>query len=137
MVNSLKDVSIYRGADVGSDHNLAISTIQLSLAALKRQKKQAKYDSAKLLEKDILECFDATIGGMFQALSELVEEATDIDEEWSNFTSAVNDAAKEHLGQLKRKQADWISPQSRVLIKKRKEIRASLDAKYRKKSEHH
>ena len=59
--DSLKDVRVYRGADVGSDHNLAISTIKLSLAALRRQKKQAKYDSAKLLERDILDCFDALL----------------------------------------------------------------------------
>ena len=68
------------------------------LAALRRQKKQAKYDSAKLLEKDILDCFDATIGGRFHTQAELDEEIDDINEEWSNFTSAVNDAAKEHLG---------------------------------------
>ena len=36
--NSLKDVRVYRGADVGSDHNLAVSTVRLSLAALKKQK---------------------------------------------------------------------------------------------------
>ena len=129
--NSLKDVREYRGADVGSDHNLAISTIKLSLAALRRQNKQAKYDSAKLLKDDILDCFDATIDGRFNALAELDEEIADINEEWSNFTSAVNDAAKEHLGHRKRQRTDWISPQSRELIKKRKESRASLDDEYR------
>ena len=129
--NSLKDVRVYRGADVGSDHNLTISTIKFSLAALRRQKKQAKYDSAKLLEGDVLDCFDATIGGRFHALAELDEEIADINEEWSNFTSAVNDAAKEHHGHKKRQRTDWISPQSRELIKKRKESRASLDDEYR------
>ena len=94
--NSLKDVRVHRGADVGSDHNLAIPTIKLSLAALRRQKKQAKYDSAKLLEGDIVDCFDATIGGRFHSLAELDEEIADINEEWSNFTSAVNDAAKKN-----------------------------------------
>ena len=28
--NSLKDVRVFRGADVGSDHNLAVTTIRLS-----------------------------------------------------------------------------------------------------------
>ena len=82
--NTLKDVRVYRGADVGSDHNLVISTIQLSLRTLKKQKKQARYDSAKLFERNILESFDATIGGRFQALAEMDEEA-DINEEWATF----------------------------------------------------
>ena len=128
--NTLKDVRVYRGADVGSDHNLVISTIQLSLRALKKQKKQPRYDSAKLFERNILESFDATIGGRFQALAEMDEEA-DINEEWDNFSNAVNAAAKEHLGQRKGKQTDWISSQSNELIKKRKAARTSLDAEYR------
>lgn len=69
------------------------------------------YDSAKLLERDILESFDATIGGRFHALAEL-DEVADINAEWDNFTCASNAAAKEHLGQKKRKQADWISSRS-------------------------
>ena len=80
--------------------------MELSLRALKKQKKQARYDLAKLFERNILESFDATIGGRFQALAELDKEA-DINEEWDNFTNAVNAAAKEHLGQRKRKQTDW------------------------------
>ena len=50
--NSLKDVRVHRGADVGSDHNLAITTVQLSLAAVRKQKKQAKFDSGKLKERE-------------------------------------------------------------------------------------
>ena len=116
----MKDVRVYRGADVGSDHNLVISTIQLSLRALKKQKKQPRYDSAKLFERNILESFDATIGGRFQAFAEMDEEA-DINEEWDNFSNAVNAAAKEHLGQRKGKQTDWISSQSKEPIRKGKQ----------------
>ena len=129
--NSLNDVRVHRGADVGSDHNLAITTVQLSLAAVGKQKRQAKFDSGKLKERDILKCFDASIGGRFQALAELDADTADINEEWSHFTSAVNTAATEHLGLKKKKQVEWITSQSRELIKKRKEARTSIKAAYR------
>ena len=69
--NSLKDVRVFTGADVGSDHNLAVSTICLSLAALKQQKKQLRYNISNLLKRDILVSFDATIGGKCKVLTEL------------------------------------------------------------------
>ena len=69
--NSLKDVRMYRGADVGSDHNLVVTIIPFSPAVLKQQKKQLKYNTANLLNRDILASFDATIGGIFHALAEL------------------------------------------------------------------
>ena len=46
--NSLNDVRVFRGADVGSDHNLKVSTIRLSLAALKQQKQQLRYNTSNL-----------------------------------------------------------------------------------------
>ena len=82
--NSLKDVRVFRGADVGSDHNLAKSTVRLSLAAIKHQKWQPRYDISKLQEDEILVQFNATIGCRYHALAELNEE-TDIDAEWNNF----------------------------------------------------
>ena len=128
--NSVKDVRVYRGADVGSDHNLAVTTIRLSLRALKKQKKQLKYNTANLLNRDILTSFNATIGGKFQVLAEL-DEAPDVNEEWTNFSKTVNKAAAEHLGHRKGKEVEWISATSRDLIAKRKATRPVLDSEYR------
>jgi len=127
--NSLKDVRVYRGADVGSDHNLAITTVRLSLAALKKQKKQLKYNTANLLHRDILASFNATIGGKFQALAKL-DEVSDVDEEWSNFSNTVNKAATEHLGHRKGKRDEWISTKSRDLIARRKTAKPALGSSY-------
>ena len=71
---------VYRGADVGSYHNLAIATAHLSLAAIKQQKQQPKYDTSKLQENEILVQFNTTIWGRHYALAELDEE-TDVAEE--------------------------------------------------------
>ena len=54
-----------------------ISTVHLSLAAIKHQKRQPMYDTSKLQEDEILVQFNATNGGRYHALEELTEE-TDI-----------------------------------------------------------
>ncbi|XP_072033210.1 uncharacterized protein [Amphiura filiformis] len=128
--NSLKDVKVYRGADVGGDHNLAITTVRLSLAVLKQQKKQLKFNSSNLSNRDILASFNATIGGKFNILAEL-DDTSDINEEWANFTDTVNSAAREHLGYRKGKQEEWISSESRDLISRRKRAKPTLGSDYR------
>ena len=81
--NSLKDVRVFRGAD--SDHNLASTSIRLSLSACRQQRKQARFDSEKLLNRDTLKSFDTTIGGSFHVLADL-DETADIDREWEHFS---------------------------------------------------
>ena len=127
--NSLNDVRVYRGADVGSDHNLAVSTVRLSLAALKKQKKQLRYDTANLLNRDILTSFNATIGGKSHALADL-DEVCDVDDKWTIFSSTINSVATEHLGHRKGKRDEWISTNSRDLIAKRKAARPALGDDY-------
>ena len=56
-----------------------------------------------------MECFDATVGGRFDALAEL-----DIDELWGNFTSAVNDAAKKSLGSVADLRVSSVSSMTRL-----------------------
>ena len=125
--NSIKDVRVYRGAYVGSDYNLAVTILHLSLAALKQQKKQPKHDTSKLQDEELLTCLNATIGGRFHALAE-PDEGTEIDDEWNTFTSAVNASAMEHLGLKRGKKEEWISTETRNLIAERKVAKTS-DAK--------
>ena len=127
---------MFSGADVGSDHDLAVSTIRLSLAALKQHKQQLRYNTSNLLNKDILTSFNATISGRFQALPEL-PESSDINEEWTNFTSTVNKATTEHLGHRRLyhrrgKRGEWISSNSRDPIAKRKATKPNFGSEYRK-----
>ena len=116
---------------IGSDHNLAVITIRLSIAVLKQQKKQLEYNTANLLNTDILASFDATIGGKFQVLAEL-DEVSDINEEWANFTTTINKAATGHLEHRRSKQREWINIQSRDLRAKRKAIKPAPSNGYRK-----
>ncbi|XP_072028338.1 uncharacterized protein [Amphiura filiformis] len=96
---------------------------------LKQQKKQLKFNSSNLSNRDILASFNATIGGKFNILAEL-DDTSDINKEWANFTDTVNSAAREHLGYRKGKQEEWISSESRDLISRRKRAKPSLGSDY-------
>ena len=89
-----------------------------ALTVSKQQKKRSKYDHAKLLDRGILQSFDATctVDGKFHALAEL-NEHDDIDREWDLFSSSINEAAKEHLGYQKPKKDDWISSPGAIHIR--------------------
>ncbi|XP_072048764.1 uncharacterized protein [Amphiura filiformis] len=120
--NSLKDVRVYRRADVGIDHNLAITTIHVI------------YDTSKLLESDVLTCFHAKIGGKFHALAEL-DANTDVDEEWNVIVDTVNRASVEHLGFRMKMKADWISTETKELIE-RKVVKPAMDSDSRELNRH-
>ena len=67
------------------------------VSALKQQKQQLRYNTSNLLNKDTLTSFNSTIIGRSQALAEIIE-SSDINEEWTNFTSTVNKATTDDLG---------------------------------------
>ena len=57
--------------------------------------------------------------------------ASTFNEEWANFTTTVNKAATEHLGQRRSKQHEWITTESiEDLIAKRKAIKPALSNEY-------
>ena len=56
--------------------------------------------------------------------------ASTFNEEWANFTTTVNIAAKEHLGQRRSKQHEWITTESIDLIAKKKAIKPALSNEY-------
>ena len=102
-----------------------------SLAALKQRNKQPKYDKSKLQEAELLAKFNASIGGRFHALAELVEDTTDIDVEWNNFTSAVNETATARC-----KQKAWILYLHKLNIARRKEAKTRSSLEYHQTRSH-
>ena len=66
----------------------------------------------------------------FHVLAEL-DESSNINEEWDNFTKTINKAATEHLGHRRSKQHEWITTEPRDLIAKTKTIKPALRTKYR------
>ena len=70
----------FPGAGIGSDHDLLMMTFRLRLKKISKSKHtRLKFDLEKLKDPNVLETFQAMIGGRFAPLTIMSYEDTDID----------------------------------------------------------
>ena len=112
----------FPGADVGSDHDLVLTTLRLKLKSKKKEKSpRIKFDLEKLKDPEIMEVFQAKIGGRFAALNFIHE---DIDSITESFNAAVEETATEVLGKLRKKNKPWITDEILDLCDERRELKS-------------
>ena len=69
----------FPGADIGSDHDLLVLTFRLPLKKISKPKHtRLKLDLEKLKDPNVLETFQATIGGRFASLTIISNDDTDL-----------------------------------------------------------
>ena len=116
----VQDVRCYRGADVGSDHNLAIAKIKIKLKRRKKKPKVCKkFDVGKLNNDDVREEFKISIRNRFDILTEC-PPGTEV--WWDQLKDAMNEAGESTLGYQKPLKEEWISNQTWDLIEERKQL---------------
>ena len=72
---------------------------------------------------NVLETFQAMIGGTFAPLTITNNEDTDIDSMITTFNPAVTETASEILGKHRQKKKPWITAEILDLCNKRRELR--------------
>ena len=90
----------FPGADVGSDHDLVMMTINLRLQKNRKKNKnpRIKFDIEKLQDPNIAKHFKATIGGRFAVLNFLEPNINNL---VNSVGTAMHYTAKEVLGKPK------------------------------------
>ena len=86
----------FPGADFGSDHDLLMMTF-------KPKHTRLKFDLENLKDPNVLETFQAVIGGRFAPLTIMSNEDTDIDSVITTLNTAVTQTASEILGRHRQK----------------------------------
>ena len=81
----------FPGADIGSDHDLLMMTF--------------KFDLEKLKDLNVLETFQAMVGGKFAPLTIMDNEDTDRDSMITTFNTAVIETAREILANIVRRKS--------------------------------
>ena len=111
----------YPGADVGSDHDLVLLNFKIRLKK-KNQPNQPRirFDLDKLKDPEIVEVFQAQLGGRFAALSLL---DGDIDALTNNFNETVLKTAEEVIGRQRKKHQPWTSNEILDLCDKRRALK--------------
>ena len=119
--SSLKDVSVCRGVDVGSDHHLMVGKIQLKLKKILKPKSVKPFAMEKLKKENHRKRFQLTLNNKFAPLLEV----NDFEEQWKIFKEGVVSAAEEELGRRKGKRKErWIQERTWQLVdERRKEIK--------------
>jgi len=122
--SSVYDVRTFRGADVGSDHNLVIARIRLRLKKTTTVTSVRPFATEKLKDPDIVNSFRMDVRNRFASL----QHATDFTEQWKLFQDSIKDSATHTIGlrwgsQRKR----WITDNSWQLIDKRKSVKIIRD----------
>ena len=126
---SVLDVRAYRAADVESDHNLLVGTLNLKLASVgKKQKGRQRYNYQKLKQKDVKQKFSIELKNRFSCLQ--VEADNGLEQQWKSFRDSYTETAKKVLGVKRGSSKPWISDDSWSRIDERKEVKKKmLDAK--------
>ena len=122
--SSLHDVRAYRGADVGSDHNLVIGKIHLKLKKATKPEVKKTYATEKLIELTASANFRIEARNRFAGL----EHSTDLEEQWQMFVSGVTDSAAKIFGKRRGTNKErWISCEKWDLIDERKRTNNTRD----------
>ena len=82
-----------------------------------------KFDLEKLKDLNVLETFQAMIGGRFAPLTIMSNEDTDIDSMITTFNTAVTETASEILGKHRQKKKPWITAEILDVFDRRRELR--------------
>ena len=81
-----------------------------------------KFDLEKLKDPNVLESFQAMIGGRFAPLTIMSNEDTDIESMITTFNTAVTETASKILDKHRQKKKPWITAEIFDLCDKRREL---------------
>ena len=117
---SLEDVRVFRGADIGSDHQLLLAKVKLRLKryGIKNSEKRPKFQVNLLSAKGKQEEFKLELTNRFQPLAELVEE--DVEVHWTKIKEAFTSTCQVVLGEKRAQHKPWITQESLELVEKRR-----------------
>ena len=95
---------------MGSDHDLLMMTFHLRLKRISKPKHtRLKSDLEKLKDPNVLETFQAMIGGKYASLIITNNEVTDMDSMITTFHTAVTETASEILGKHQERKKPWVT----------------------------
>ena len=118
---SVQDTRVYRGADIGSDHHLLVSTFRLKFKTTRAgSKPPARLDSSKLGNISTRKCYQ-------RFLNKKLDETRDDDNKWNRIKKALSSTGNAILGRKKRIKHDWISSKTLDIVEKKRKSKLNIE----------
>ncbi len=96
---SLKDVRVYRGADINSDHYLVVAAVKLKWRKNQTNQQIMKIDIQKLKSHETAKKFQIELRNRFDALA---DDTDTVQTEWDNIKTVYTKTAEKILGVKKK-----------------------------------
>ena len=120
---SLNDVTVQRGADIGSDHHMLLGKLKLRLKKQGNQKVASrKRFQVNRLSGATKKDFELCLRNRFQPLACLGEDE-DVENHWTKVKAVFTTTCQDILGYQKREHKEWISQNSLDLIERRRQLK--------------
>ncbi|VDO54752.1 unnamed protein product [Schistosoma margrebowiei] len=126
----MEDVRTSIGADIASDHHLAVANLKLKLKKnwTSGQTALQRFNTAFLRDTDRLNEFKIALNNRFQALQDLLkEEETTTEDNWKSIKEVLTSTCQEFLGLKKHHHKEWIAIKTLDKIKERKNKKAAVN----------
>ena len=103
---------------------MLVMTFHLRLKRISKPKlTRLKFDLKKLTDPNVVETFQAMIGGKFAPLIIMNNEDTHLDSMITMFNTEVTETASEILGKHRQKKKPWVTEEILDLCDRRRELR--------------
>ncbi|XP_058654944.1 uncharacterized protein LOC131553967 [Onychostoma macrolepis] len=122
--SSLRDVRVYRGADIGSDHYLVRADIKLKLCNQRQPIPKRPFTIEKFKYPSTADDFTLELHNRFASL----EEVANVEDLWGNLRDTTRECAQNIIGRRRGRQKEqWIQDRSWKLIDERKTAKLKRD----------
>jgi len=124
--NAVKAVKTMPGADIGSDHCLLVSEMQIRLKKIPKKVKKVSIDPRKAKEVGIRDEVIKDLNNGFDAMME-----GDVEMLWSQIRKVITDTAEKHLKADKKQHKEWMTNEILELIEERRKWQNKDRLKYK------
>ena len=112
-------------ASIGSDHSLVLGNIRIRFQAHVNKAARPRIDIDKLIKNHLVrENYQLALKNRFEQLEELPEDTDDALEIVNN---NIQEAARETIGNRRKKKLPWINDEVLAMTDQRREIKAKLN----------
>ena len=113
------DVRTKRDADIGSDHQLVMATLQLKMSKKSRTKPTKRFNTNLLQDSNYTTIYRVEIRNRFQGLP--IDDDMEVNSRWDRIADTIKGAAESTIGYKKPVKDRWLSDDTKDIMKKRTE----------------